>query len=244
MCADSEPVVELCQVSKEYRSPSGESATVVLRDVSLRVAAGETLAIVGPSGSGKSTLLNLIGALDAATAGSVRVAGRELGLLNELELAAIRHREIGFVFQQHHLLPQCNVLENVLIPTLAGGRRSAPATAIERARSLLERVGLRTRIMHRPGQLSGGECQRVALIRALINEPRLLLGDEPTGALDRANSEILTELLLALNREQATTLILVTHAETVACRMERRLHLVDGTLAANGPGVASTASPP
>jgi ABC-type lipoprotein export system ATPase subunit len=227
----TELLLELSHIGKSYAAAAGAEPTVVLRDVSLQLAAGESVAIVGPSGSGKSTLLNIIGTLDRPDSGRVVLGGRDLASLNEQELAAVRCREVGFVFQLHHLLPQCTVLENVLIPTLAGGpeRRTEPAQ--KRARRLLERVGLAERLSHRPGQLSGGERQRVAVVRALINEPRLLLADEPTGSLDRAAAEILTTLLVDLNREEGVSLIAVTHALDLAARMGRVMELRDGSLA-------------
>ncbi len=201
----------------------------VLRGVDLRVREGESLAIVGPSGCGKTTLLNIAGTLDRPDSGWVHLAGREVARLPEPELARLRAREIGFVFQGHHLLPHLTVLENVLLPTLAQERR-VPAEVWNRAHSLLERVGLSERHQHRPAELSGGEKQRAALVRALINRPRLLLADEPTGALDHAAAVALAQLLAELNREQGVTLIVVTHWEDLAGRLQRRLRLVDGVL--------------
>jgi ABC-type lipoprotein export system ATPase subunit len=217
--------------------------------VSLTVARGETVAIVGPSGSGKSTLLQIIGTLDRPTKGKVLLNGRDLAALNEREIAAVRNRQIGFIFQSHYLLPQCTVWENILVPTLARsrGRESAEkvaeahrrltsaATTFEeavetRAERLLKRVGLAERLHHRPGQLSGGERQRVAVVRALINQPQLLLADEPTGALDHASATALGQLLVELNREEGVTLIVVTHALDLARRMGRVLRLADGGL--------------
>lgn len=224
-------MLELVEVSKSYPGYDGAPATEVLRGVGLSVAAGESLAIVGASGCGKSTLLNIIGTLDRATSGQVLLRGRDLGTLDEAALAALRNRQLGFVFQLHHLLPQCSVLENVLVPTLVrsgGDRREAPE---ERARRLLERVGLGKRLGHRPGQLSGGERQRAAVVRALINEPELLLADEPTGSLDFASSENLARLLVELNREEGVALIVVTHAADLAARMGRVMELRDGRLA-------------
>ncbi len=227
-------LLELDHVAKQFDSPEGAGALAVLRDVSLRVAAGERLAVVGVSGSGKSTLLNLIGALDRPTSGRVLLEGRDLAALPERDLAAVRNRRIGFVFQLHHLLPQCTALENVLVPTLAGGGGAGAADAEARARSLLARVGLGSHLAHRPGQLSGGECQRVAVARALINRPALLLADEPTGSLDRASAESLAQLLIDLNREEGVALVAVTHAEALAARMGRVLELRDGTLRERG----------
>ncbi len=222
-------ILALDAVGKRFDVPGGGEAPWVLRDVSLSVAAGESLAVVGPSGSGKSTLLNLVGGLDRPTAGRVVVDGRDLAQLDERALAAYRRTDVGLVFQLHHLLPQCTALENVLVPTLAGeGAKREGADA--RARRLLERVGLGGRFDHRPGQLSGGERQRVAVVRALINGPRLLLADEPTGALDHASAASLVDLLVDLNREEGVTLIVATHAPDVAGRMARPLELRDGRL--------------
>lgn len=227
-------LLELRHVSKTYRAPDGGDAVDVLRNVSLQVAAGESIAIVGPSGSGKSTALNLIGALDRADSGEVIVDGRDVEKLGEQDLAAYRNTTVGFIFQLHHLLPQCSILENVLIPTLAAPQRDAAALAA-RAESLLESVGLKHRLHHRPGELSGGERQRVAVARALINQPKLLLADEPTGALDRTNAARLTDLLVELNRTHGVTLLLVTHALDLAQRMQRVFELSDGQLIESRP---------
>jgi lipoprotein-releasing system ATP-binding protein len=202
----------------------------VLDNVSLEVARGESLAIVGPSGSGKSTLLHIIGTLDRPTSGSVALNGQDLSALEDQQLAAVRNRQIGFVFQAHYLLPQCTVLENVLVPTLASSDKAVRDGAGERAERLLKRVGLRERTSHRPGELSGGECQRVAVVRALINQPQLLLADEPTGSLDHGSAQQLGQLLLELNHEEGVTLIIVTHALDLARRMGRVLELKDGRL--------------
>jgi len=225
--SDVQPILELDAVSKEYPQPDGQPL-VVLHDIGLTAQPGETLAVVGPSGSGKSTLLNLIGALDRPTAGTVRLGGRDLRELDDAGLAALRNRQIGFVFQLHHLLAQCTVLENVLLPALAGG--SVTSETRERGRDLLDRVGLARRLDQRPAQLSGGECQRVAVARALINSPRLVLADEPTGSLDRATSRAVADLLVDLNRSESTTLIVVTHSRELTARMDRVLGLRDGAL--------------
>jgi lipoprotein-releasing system ATP-binding protein len=216
-------------VEKSYRGNDG-SALRILAGISLQMRAGQSLAIVGPSGSGKSTLLNIIGTLDKPDAGKVEIAGTDVTTLDEQALAAVRNREIGFIFQGHHLLPQCSVIENVLVPTLPASPETRRG-AVERAKILLERVGLGNRRDHRPGQLSGGEKQRAAVVRALINQPRLLLADEPTGALDRASSGALVELLLELNQEQRLTLVMVTHALDIAQKMERTCELREGKLA-------------
>ena len=224
-------LLELIGIEKTYAAPEGGAEIKILRDLDLQLATGEALAIVGPSGSGKSTLLNIIGALDLPTRGTIHLEGRDLSSLHEDELAAVRRSHVGFVFQQHHLLPQCTVLENVLVPTLAlpPARRAANALPA-RAERLLARMGLQKRLNHRPGQLSGGECQRVAVARALINRPTLLLADEPTGSLDSVAAANLGQLLLELNREEGVALILVTHAPDLARRLPRVLELRDGRL--------------
>ncbi len=226
-------LLKLTDVAKSYPAAdlTGSDAEIsILQGVNLELAAGESLAIVGPSGSGKSTLLNIIGTLDRATSGRVRLGEQELTNLNDLELADVRNRQIGFIFQGHHLLPQCSVLENVLVPTLASNDRELRASAPKRARELLQRVGLSARLEHRPGQLSGGERQRVAVVRALINNPILLLADEPTGALDRTSAQNLSQLLVELNRERNVTLIVVTHALDLAGKMQRTLEIREGKL--------------
>jgi lipoprotein-releasing system ATP-binding protein len=223
-------LLELIQVAKTYASPDGGAAVEVLKDIHLQLAAGEAVAIVGPSGSGKSTLLNIMGTLDLPTQGQVLLEGRDLRSLNETELAAVRNRSIGFIFQLHHLLPQCTVLENVLLPTLAAPGELHTAATIERAERLLEWVGLRPRLSHRPGQLSGGERQRVAVVRALINRPKLLLADEPTGSLDRASALNLGELLVELNQREGVALVLVTHSLDLARRLPKVLELADAKL--------------
>lgn len=212
-------------LTKEFSGASG--ALTILRGVELLLRRGESIVITGPSGSGKSTLLYLIGTLDDPTSGTITLDGVNPNQLAGPEQADFRNRTIGFVFQDHHLLPQCTVLENVLIPTLAGGSR---AGAEARARALLERVGLQARITHRPAQLSGGERQRVAVCRALINEPLLLLADEPTGNLDQKTAESIGSLLLDVAREHNTMLICVTHSMELAARFPRRFELTDGQL--------------
>jgi len=214
-------LVEFTHVAKSY------GPVAVLTDINFQLAAGTAVAIVGPSGSGKSTLLNLLGALDQPTRGTVRLADRDLGQLAENDLADLRNRQIGFIFQLHHLLPQCTVLENVLVPTLP--RPAQPANR-DRAIELLTRVGLQHRLEHRPGQLSGGECQRVAVARALINRPQLLLADEPTGSLDHANAASLGQLLLELNQAEGVALVVVTHSLELARQLPRMMVLRDGVL--------------
>jgi ABC-type lipoprotein export system ATPase subunit len=225
---ESGPLLELRNVSRRYDSPESGEHLDVLRNITLDVARGTSLAIVGPSGSGKSTLLNIIGTLERPSSGSVSLGGRDLSRLDDKELAALRNQKIGFVFQSHYLLPQCSVLENVLVPTLP--TKPKRSGVVERAKSLLQRVGLGERMNHRPGQLSGGERQRVAVVRALINGPELLLADEPTGALDGASAAELTRLLLELNQSEGVTLIVVTHAMELARLMGRVLELRDGEL--------------
>jgi ABC-type lipoprotein export system ATPase subunit len=225
---ENEAILKLSGVSLRYETAAGP--VEVLKNVSLEVSRGESLAIIGPSGSGKSTLLNLIGTLDRPSAGEILLAGRNLAGMNDNELALVRNRKIGFVFQSHHLLPQCSVLENVLLPTLAAPEKTGGEKPAERAARLLKRVGLEPRMTHRPAQLSGGERQRVAVVRALINRPKLLLADEPTGALDRASAEELAKLLLELNREEGVTLIVVTHAIDLARKMGSVLELREGNL--------------
>jgi lipoprotein-releasing system ATP-binding protein len=241
-------LLKLTAVSKHYDSPAGGEGVPILNQVSLELNTGESLAVMGPSGSGKSTLLQIIGTLDRPTTGEVFLNGRDLNKLNDQELAGVRNREMGFVFQAHFLLPQCTVIENVLVPTLAfprgkSGERNAKGGGdtcadkkedVEaRAKRLLNRVGLGARLDHRPGQLSGGECQRVAVVRALINGPRLLLADEPTGSLDHHSAQKLAELLVELNREESVALIVVTHARELAERMHSLKRLEDGRLVGN-----------
>lgn len=219
------PLLNIEGVTKEY--PGTPTPTRVLAGIELRVQSGESLAVIGPSGCGKSTLLNIIGTLDIPDSGNVTFEGRDILKLNDKERAAFRNQAIGFVFQSHHLLPQCTVLENVLAPTLVN---PDIGQANERAIHLMERVGLGDRLGSYPSELSGGERQRVAVARALINQPRLLLADEPTGSLSRDGAEALSQLLLDLNREEGITLIVVTHAMDVARMMGRILELRGGEL--------------
>jgi len=213
-------------VAKEY--PTRAAPLVVLRVCSLQLSAGENAAILGPSGSGKSTLLYAIGTLDRPTGGRITLDGVDPFGLSEPELANFRNRMIGFVFQDHHLLPQCTVLENVLIPTLAD---AAVATdQLQRAERLLDRVGLAARREHRPAELSGGERQRVAIARALVHKPALLLADEPTGNLDRTTAAQIGDLLLELQRDEGTMLLVVTHSTELAARFGRRVELDEGKL--------------
>jgi len=223
-------LLELKKVSKQYTTPDGRPANVVLKDINIRVGYGESIAVLGPSGSGKSTLLNIIGALDHPTTGEVFFDGQELSVLGDDEMAKIRNQKIGFIFQFHHLLPQCTVLENVLIPTLVHPDEDIKSKAVSRANQHLERVGLTPRLTYRPGQLSGGECQRVAVVRALINKPKLVLADEPTGSLDQKTAESMASLLVDLNREHHVALIVVTHSMSLANYMDTIYQLQDGRL--------------
>jgi ABC-type lipoprotein export system ATPase subunit len=224
-----EPLLELIDVSKSYDIPASGPLRV-LEGITWTLAAGQAVAVTGPSGSGKSTLLNIIAALDRPTAGRVLLAGEDLCKLPDRRLSIIRNRHIGMIFQLHHLLPQCTVLENVLVPTLVGGRGDGQAE--NRALHLLERVGLSGRLGHFPWQLSGGECQRVAAVRALINKPKLVLADEPTGSLDRAAAANLADLLVELNRQEGAALIVATHSAALAGRIGNVLELRDGRLEA------------
>jgi len=213
-------------VSKVYSS-AGNGSFEVLKDINLRINAGQSAAIVGPSGSGKSTLLNIIGTLDLPTAGKVTFNGQDIVGLGGDEKAVIRNRKIGFIFQLHHLLPQCSVLENVLVPALV----NVDAGNVEkRAKELLEEVGLAERMYYRPGQLSGGERQRVAVVRAMINSPVMLVADEPTGSLDRAGADKLADLMVRVNKKHGVTLVVVTHSMPLAERMDMVFELVDGSL--------------
>ena len=215
-------MLEVKDLNKDYPTPRG--ALLVLSGISFRLSRGDALAVVGPSGSGKSTLLHILGALDTPSSGTVTLDGASPFELEEKQLAAFRNEKVGFVFQDHCLLPQCSALENVLTPTLVS-RSNSDRT--ERARMLLDQVGLSERLDHRPAELSGGEKQRVALARALINEPLLLLCDEPTGNLDRKSAETVASLLLELHSRQKTILIVVTHSPELAARFPVRYEMVE-----------------
>lgn len=221
------PLLEVRGLRKEFAGPEGTLA--ILCGVDLALDRGASLAVMGPSGSGKSTLLHILGTLDRPTAGAVRVAGQDPFALDEAGQARFRNRWIGFVFQDHQLLPQCTAIENVLVPTLAT-RAADPAAAAARARALLERVGLGARLVHRPADLSGGECQRVAIARALINAPGLLLCDEPTGNLDEASAEAVAACFLQMQREEHVALVVTTHNAAFAARFDRVERLHEGRL--------------
>jgi len=220
-------VLEGRDLAKEF--VQGDVKIQVLRAASISVRAGERIAIVGASGSGKTTLLQLLGGLDLPTGGTVEIAGSAMNRLNDTERGHLRNRAVGFVYQFHHLLPEFTALENVAMPLLV--RRMNPRAAKARAGALLARVGLAERLAHRPSQLSGGERQRAAVARALVTEPMLVLADEPTGNLDGTNAAQVFELMLELNRELGTSLVIVTHDERLAARLDRVLVLGDGVLA-------------
>ncbi len=218
-------MLQLNNLTKDYPTPHGRLS--ILADVTLSFERGDAVAIMGPSGSGKSTLLYLLGALDPPTAGTVTLDGQNPFELDEARLAAFRNEKIGFIFQDHCLLPQCSALENVLTPTLVA---KGNGNSTERAKTLLKQVGLAERMHHRPAELSGGEKQRVAIARALVNQPLLLLADEPTGNLDHDTAETVAELLLDLHRQQQTILIVVTHSAELAAKFPLRYELVDRKL--------------
>ncbi|MFT5464220.1 MAG: lipoprotein-releasing system ATP-binding protein [Planctomycetota bacterium] len=223
-----EILVRLCGVGKTFDGGDGRA---VLEDLDLTLLTGESVAIVGPSGSGKSTLLNIVGSLEPPSSGEVQWRGSSLAGRSPNEIATLRNSELGFVFQHHLLLPQCSALENVLLPTLANKVSAGEAQANRaRAQALLERVGLGHRLGHRPAALSGGERQRVAVVRALINSPQLLLADEPTGSLDEESAQGLGDLFVELNREEGLALLVVTHSMALAERMGRLLELRGGSL--------------
>ena len=217
-------------ISKSYTSGGSTKVRTVLDRISLDIRKGETLSILGPSGSGKSTLLNILGTLDKPDSGDILFDGQSLIDMPDVELTRFRNREIGFIFQLHHLLPQCTVLENVLLPVFPVKDKAFRKTREKMASDLIQSVGLWEQKNQKPNILSGGECQRVAVIRALINQPRLLLADEPTGSLDVENAKAIISLLLKLNDQFDTSLIVVTHSREIGSRMDKRYELKNGKL--------------
>ncbi len=221
---DNSKVLKLNNVDKHYLSPGTENKIKVLESIDFEVNKGETVSVTGPSGSGKTTLLNICGTLDLPSSGEVEVCGNKITDISEQETDALRKSKIGFIFQQHHLLPQLSVLENVLLPALAV-KNKADQVISDRGMKLLKIAGLSKRTDHKPGELSGGECQRTAVVRSLINSPEIILADEPTGSLDYRTSGIIADLLLEFKAEEYLTLILVTHANDLARKMETRYTL-------------------
>ena len=226
----STSIVELKGISKWYESDPDRR---VLDGLSMNIAEGDRVSVVGPSGCGKSTLLNILGTLDSPSEGEVIFDGQSLQGMSEKALAGLRSGRVGFIFQLHHLLPQCTALENVLVPALALAKRPDEKQTLERAKSLLDRVGLADKGGSRPSQLSGGERQRVAVVRALINQPKLLLADEPTGALDEDNAGRLVDLLVELNETEQLAVVMVSHDLELAARMGRVVELKAGKIAAD-----------
>ena len=221
-------MLQVSNVTKHYSTPRGP--LVVLTDVTFALAPGEAAVVTGPSGSGKSSLLHVLGALDPPSSGTVTLDGRNAFTLPPKAMAEFRNAEVGFVFQDHCLLPQCSVLENVLVPTLVASNGAGGVDDRSRARHLIEQVGLADRVDHRPGELSGGEKQRVAIARALIRQPRLVLCDEPTGNLDQQSASVVASLLLDLHHRQQNILVVVTHSERLAAQFPIRFELTDRKL--------------
>ncbi len=223
-------ILRLDKISKSYQNPGNGLWQDVLTDISLEIRSGDALAISGPSGSGKSTLLNIIGTLDRPTTGSISFDGKEVHSFNNNQLADFRNLHIGFVFQQHYLLPQLSLLENILLPLIPVKDKTRRNAATARAKELLHEVGLSDKLYHVPGQLSGGECQRGAVVRAMINEPGIILADEPTGSLDQTSAEQIGDLLSEINKRNKVTLIIVTHSEKLASKMDCVFHIFGGKL--------------
>jgi len=222
-------MIELKHIYKSYPSPAGCEDLQVLIDVDLYMNAGESVAVMGPSGSGKSTLLNLMGTMDQPTSGEVLFEGSDISKLDEKQQCEFRATQVGFIFQDHRLMPQCTLMENILLPTLSRYSR-APESAIERAKELVNKVGLSARMSHYPAEISGGERQRVAVIRALINRPKLILADEPTGALDRDNAHGLMSMLCDLTRSEQCAVMVVTHDLEMAQYTQRQVKILNGKL--------------
>jgi lipoprotein-releasing system ATP-binding protein len=223
-------LINLQSITKYYENPGTGIHQMVLDHISLQIAKGDALAIVGPSGSGKSTLLNIMGTLDKPVSGQVFFNDQEIKYLNDNEIANLRNRNIGFIFQRHLLLPQLNLLENILLPTLPLKDKTFREEAVGRAEELLTKLGLNDKIYQLPGQLSVGECQRAAVIRALINQPEIILADEPTGSLDKSSAENLGDLLKSLNKDFGVALVVVTHSHQLAQKMEKVFTLSEGKL--------------
>lgn len=223
-------ILQLKNISKSYTIPGTANQRMILDNITLELEGGATAAIVGPSGSGKTTLLHIAGTLDEPDRGEIIIAGKHLSGLDEKSLAGLRNQTIGFVFQQHHLLPQLTMMENILLPLMPYSDEDIRKQAVHRAESLIEKVGLSGKTAQKPGQLSVGECQRTALVRALINEPDILLADEPTGALDKKSARQLTDLLLAINMESHITIVVVTHSMELASAMQQNFKLDEGKL--------------
>lgn len=223
-------ILELENIYKSYNNHSESSHREVLENISLKINKGDSISIVGPSGCGKSTLLNILGTLDKPTSGLLKIDNDDISILSDKKLAEIRNQKIGFIFQLHHLLPQLNLLENILLPTLIVKDRKLKESAQSRAMDLLKTVGLEDKISQYPGQLSGGECQRTAVVRALINQPDIILADEPTGSLDQESAEQIGDLLSRINKEQNVALVLVTHSMELAKKMNVIYKLNNGKL--------------
>jgi len=228
-------LIQLQNISKNYQNLQTGIKQDVLNDISLNIEKGESIAIVGPSGAGKSTLLNIMGTLDKPNKGKVNINEININTLDDKQLAEIRNKNIGFVFQMHHLLEQLNLLENVLLPTIPLNDKHLKKSARERALQLLKSIGLEDKLYSHPSQLSGGECQRAAVIRALINQPEIVLADEPTGSLDANSANQLGELLTKLNTDYGVALVIVTHSQELASKMSKVYELQNGQLIAKTP---------